>query len=393
MEHCHGPASVVYDPSLAEYDFGEGHPMAPIRVELTMGLAREAGVLDGLEVAPAPVATEDQLLTVHDARFIEAVQRAGQNLAPDLAFGIGTEDDPVFPDMHHASAHIAGASIEACRRVWSGENLHAANIMGGLHHAMPDRASGFCVYNDVAVGIQWLLDQGVERIAYVDVDVHHGDGVERIFWNDPRVLTLSVHETGQLLFPGTGFAEETGGPDAVGSAVNLALPPGTADHGWLRAFHAVVPELVREFDPQILLTQQGCDSHTEDPLAHFNLSVDGQRAAYLALHELAHEVADGRWVAFGGGGYAVVEVVPRAWSHLLAIVGGAPLDPHTDTPEAWREHVWTRLGMHAPRRMSDGQDPRYRDWHEGFDPSSWLDRQVQATRKAAFPLHGIDPTL
>ena len=201
--------------------------------------------------------------------------------------------------MHEAAAHVVGASLEAFRQVWSGESLHAANITGGLHHAMPDRASGFCVYNDVAIGIRWLLEQGAERVAYVDVDVHHGDGVEAIFWDDPRVLTISLHETGQFLFPGTGFSGDVGGEGAEGSAVNVALPPGTADAGWLRAFHAVVPDLVREFAPDVLVTQHGCDSHAEDPLAHLMLSVDGQRAAYVALHELAHEVADGRWVATG----------------------------------------------------------------------------------------------
>ena len=192
----------------------------------------------------------------------------------------------------------------------SGESLHSASIVGGLHHAMADRSSGFCIYNDIAVGIQHLLDSGVERVAYVDVDVHHGDGVEKIFYDDPRVLTISLHETGQMLFPGTGFPQDTGGAGAEGTAVNVALPPGTADGGWLRAFHAVVPPLLREFEPQVLVTQHGCDSHMEDPLAHLMLSVDGQRAAYLALHELAHEVCDGKWVVTGGGGYALVEVVP-----------------------------------------------------------------------------------
>lgn len=388
---CSGPATVVYDPSLQEYDFGASHPMDPIRVDLTMRLADGLGVLDRLRVVPAPVASDDQLVTVHDPAYIEAVQRAGASLQPDLDFGLGTEDDPVFRDMHHASAHIVGGSIEACRQVHAGESLHSVNVMGGLHHAMRGRASGFCIYNDVAAGIQWLLDRGVDRIAYVDVDVHHGDGVERAFWDDPRVLTISTHETGQVLFPGTGFPTDLGGREALGTAVNLSLPPGTSDHGWLRAFHAVVPELVREFKPQILVSQQGCDSHAEDPLADLNLSVDGQRAAYVAIHELAHEVCDGRWVAFGGGGYAVVEVVPRAWTHLLAIAGGRPLDPDTETPEGWREHIATLLGRIAPGRMTDGRTPSYRGWGEGYDPASWLDRQINATREAVFPLHGLDP--
>ncbi|WP_435742836.1 acetoin utilization protein AcuC [Nocardioides sp. SYSU DS0663] len=396
MPACEGPATVVFDPSLTEYDFGPAHPMSPLRVDLTMRLAAELGVTavgggPGLRLVPAPVADLDLIATVHDPRLIEAVERAGATVEPDLARGLGTDDNPVFPSMHHAAAHVVGASVEAFRQVWSGESLHSANVTGGLHHAMPDRASGFCIYNDVAVGIRHLLDQGAQRVAYVDIDVHHGDGVERIFWDDPRVLTISLHETGQMLFPGTGFPDDLGGPDAVGSAVNVALPPGTSDAGWLRAFHAVVPPLLREFQPEVLVTQHGCDSHADDPLAHLMLTVDGQRAAYLALHDLAHEVAGGRWVVTGGGGYALVEVVPRAWTHLLAIVAGRPLDPLLETPGGWREHVREHLDRTAPFRMTDGRNPAYRDWRDGYDPDTWLDRAIHATRSAAFPHHGLDP--
>jgi acetoin utilization protein AcuC len=393
---CAGRASVVFDRSLTEYDFGPDHPMTPLRVDLTMRLAEEIGLMAGLRSVPAPMASEDLIATVHDPALIDAVQRVGERPGPEelrraAGFGLGTEDNPVFPGMHHASAHVVGASYEAFRQVWTGESLHAANITGGLHHAMPDRASGFCIYNDVAVGIRWLLDQGAQRVAYVDVDVHHGDGVERIFWDDPRVLTISLHESGQFLFPGTGFPEDTGGPDAEGSAVNVALPPGTADNGWLRAFHAVVPPLLREFRPEVLVTQQGCDSHADDPLAHLMLSVDGQRAAYLALHDLAHEVAGGRWVATGGGGYAVIGVVPRAWTHLLAAVAGRPIGLEEPVPAAWRDYVRERYGADAPPLMGDGADLGYRPWEDGYDPAAWLDRAVHATRTAVFPLHGLDP--
>jgi acetoin utilization protein AcuC len=359
-----------------------------------MRLAESLGVLggEGLFAVNAPVASDDLIATVHSAQLIEAVQAISEDpYQVDEEHGLGSDDNPCFEGMHQAAAHVVGASVEAARRVWSGETLHAANISGGLHHAMPDKASGFCVYNDVAVAIKWLLANGANKVAYVDVDVHHGDGVEKVFYDDPRVLTISLHETGQMLFPGTGFPNDTGGPDAPGSAVNVALPPGTADAGWLRAFHAVVPPLVREFAPDILVTQHGCDSHIEDPLAHLMLTVDGQRASYLALHDLAHELCDGRWVATGGGGYAVVDVVPRAWTHLLAIVGGSPLDPATDVPQGWRDDVVRRLGRPGPLRMTDGRAPLYRDWSQGYDPEAWLDRAIHATRLATFPLHGLDP--
>jgi acetoin utilization protein AcuC len=387
-----GSACVVFDDSLTDYDFGPGHPMAPARVDLTMRLARALGVVGtgALPQVPAPVADDALIAKVHSERYIEAVRRVGSNPHRlELAHGLGTEDNPTFPGMHEACAHIVGASVEAARRVWEREATHAANISGGLHHAMRDSASGFCIYNDPAIAIQWLLDQGAEKVAYVDVDVHHGDGVQAAFYDDPRVLTVSLHETPRTLFPGTGAPTEVGGPDAKGSAVNIALPPGTSDAGWLRAFHAVVPPVLHEWRPEVMVTQQGCDSHIEDPLAHLMLTVDGQCATYRVLHDLAHELCGGRWVALGGGGYAIVDVVPRAWSHLLAVVGGSPVPPTTPTPPEWREHIQRLLGRVAPRRMTDGREPEYRDWVEGYDPDSWLDRSIQETRSQVFPLHGI----
>lgn len=387
---CAGRSCLVHDASLTAYNLGPSHPLNPIRVELTVQLAESVGVLGGLPMVPAPHGTDQALLTVHTPGLLQAVQAAGPGTY-DEAHGLGTEDDPVFPDMHRAARHVVGASVEAARRVWTGEVLHAANIAGGLHHAMPDRAAGFCIYNDPAVAIQWLLDNGAQKVAYVDVDVHHGDGVERIFWDDPRVLTISLHETGRMLFPGTGFPQDLGGPAAEGTAVNVALPPGTSDAGWLRAFHAVVPPLVEAFGPDVLVTQQGCDSHRDDPLADLMLTVDGHRASYLALHDLAHEVADGKWVAFGGGGYSLVDVVPRSWTHLLAVVAGQPLEPGLEVPAAWRAEVQARLGVRAPTLLTDGSAPAYRLWEEGWNPDNALDRAVQATREAAFPHHGLLP--
>jgi acetoin utilization protein AcuC len=256
---------------------------------------------------------------------------------------------------------------------------------------MPGAASGFCVYNDPAVAIAWLLEHGATRVAYVDVDVHHGDGVQKVFYDDPRVLTISLHETPRTLFPGTGFPHETG---AEATAVNVALPPGTGDEAWLRAFHGVVPQLLRAFEPQILVTQHGCDSHQLDPLAHLSLTVDGQRAAYQALHELAHETAGGKWVLTGGGGYELVQVVPRAWTHLLAEATGHPLDPETACPEEWRTFVRNRTGEIAPKVMTDGRPAvEVRTWGMGYDPANPVDQAILATRRAVFPEHGLDPLI
>jgi acetoin utilization protein AcuC len=395
--------AVVWDESLLGYDLGD-HPLDPVRVELTIALARELGVLDRAGVrmiAPRP-AGEDLLKLVHTAAYIEAVRAAGGSGGPggrgsaaaggDLTrWGLATPDNPVFAGMHEASALIAGATVAAAEAVWSGTVPHAVNVAGGLHHAMPDRASGFCVYNDPAIAIARLLERGARRIAYVDVDVHHGDGVQEVFYRDPRVLTVSVHETPLALFPGTGFPTETGGPGAEGSAVNVALPPGTGDAGWLRAFHAVVPSVVRAFRPELLFTQCGADAHRLDPLADLRLSVDGQRASYLALSALADEVCGGRWVATGGGGYALVEAVPRAWTHLLAVATGEPLDPGLPTPDGWRDLAHRRRPDRAvPGAMTDGGSPDWVPWQPSGEPDA-VDRAIIATRRAVFPLLGLDP--
>jgi len=308
-----------------------------------------------------------------------------------LRFGLGTQDDPVFPGMHEASALVVGATLAAARAMWSGSAQHAANVAGGLHHAMAGHASGFCVYNDPAIAIAWLLKQGAERIGYVDIDVHHGDGVQAAFYNDPRVLTISLHEHPAYLFPGTGRPSESGGPDAEGSAVNVALPPGTRDAGWLRAFHAVVPPLLRSFQPQLLVSQHGCDTHWLDPLANLQLTIDAQRAAHAAIHRLAHEITDGRWLLTGGGGYELVQVVPRTWTHLLAEAAGEPIDPAAQTPGAWREYVERRTGREAPEQMTEGSPAEYVPFESGFDPGDPVDQAILATQRAIFPSHGMIP--
>ncbi len=383
---------LVFDPEFVEYDFGPGHPMSPVRIDLTLRLAEALGVIgpDGrLPVVGAPMATDDELALVHTRTYIDAVRAVRSASDRDLSHGLGTEDTPTFANMHDVSAHIVGASAQAARLVWSGERRHAVNVSGGLHHAMSGLASGFCVYNDVAVAVATLLELGADRVAYVDVDVHHGDGVQAAFYDDPRVLTISLHETPRTLFPGTGEISETGGRNAVGSVINVPLPPGTSDAGWLRAFHAIVPEAVTAFEPDVIVTQHGCDSHADDPLAHLMLSVDGQRATQLALHDLAHDVCAGRWVATGGGGYAIFDVVPRTWTHLLATVSGAPMDPATPTPSTWRAYVESTYARPAPARMTDGTDAAYANWASGYSPESLLDQTVQQVRESALPALGV----
>jgi acetoin utilization protein AcuC len=382
---------VMWSEKLLEYDLGD-HPLDPVRVELTIALARDLGILDrpGVKVSEPQPATEDELKRVHRTDYIDAVKAAPGD--PFFrGYGLNTPDNPVFDAMHEASALVAGASLAAARGVWSGRFKRAVNVSGGLHHAMPARASGFCVYNDPAIAIADLLAQGAQRIAYIDIDVHHGDGVQEIFADDPRVLTVSLHESPVTLFPGTGFPTEIGGPEALGSAVNIALPPGTRDTGWLRAFHAVVPSVVRAFGPQLVVLQAGADSHQRDPLANLRLTVDGQRAAQLAVSALADELCEGRLFATGGGGYALMYVVPRTWAHLLAMVTGEPIDPATLTPPAWRALAHKRFPQEdVPLRMTDDADLSWVPWQPGVEGDA-LDRAILATRQAVFPYHGLDP--
>ena len=347
---------LVRCPEARIYDHGPQHPLRPERVLLTWELidAYRIGEASGVVSLGAEAADDVTLLMVHTAEFIDATKRAGAGEEGSWTrFGYGPGDNPIFDRMHEAGALVVGAALAAARAVWTGEVAHAFNAAGGLHHAMPARASGFCVYDDPAVAIAWLLAQGAERIAYVDVDVHHGDGVQAIFYDDPRVLTVSIHQYAPEIgfFPGTGGLTERGGPGAEGAAVNIPMPPGISDAAWLEAFRAVVPEAVRRFHPDVLVTQLGCDTHHTDPLAHMRLTTGAYRETAKELHALAHATSDGRWVATGGGGYQGARVVPRAWTIYFAEM--ADVQVPDQIPEGWLERVEFLLRAEVPTTLSE----------------------------------------
>jgi acetoin utilization protein AcuC len=347
-----GSALIWNDGALA-YDFGPHHPLKPIRVELTVSLIRACGFTDapGVQTLSRDPFGMDDVLRLHREDYVEAVRRLSADPDPsgDLRFGLGLADNPVFAGMHDASLEVCGASVAAARAVWEGRVAHAFNPAGGLHHAMPDRAAGFCIYDDPAAAIEWLLRHGARRIAYVDVDTHHGDGVQEFFYADPRVLTISLHESGRYLFPGTGFTDEVGAGDARGTSLNVPLPPATHGEVYLEAFDAVVPPALDAFRPEILVTQLGCDTHVTDPLAHLALTTDDYAAIGERLRDLAQRSAGGRWVALGGGGYQITSVVPRAWAIYFAILAGQQVP--FETPWDWRhtaEEAARRYGGTAP---------------------------------------------
>lgn len=387
------PTSVVWDPALLNYKFTATHPMDPVRLDLTERLCRDLGVLDAPDVTvrPADVLEDHELASVHDLEYIAAVHAAAEHGTVSTAHGLGTEDTPVFPGIHTGAARIAGGTRQLAEDLHSGAAVRGVNFAGGMHHAARARAGGFCVYNDAAVALQHLLDRGTARALYLDVDAHHGDGTQEIFYSDPRVMTISMHQSGTTLYPGTGFPNETGGGEAEGTAVNIAVPPGTGDAGYLRAFHAVVPPLARAFEPEIIISQHGCDSHAEDPLSDLRLTIDAQRQLAHDVSHLADELCEGRWIATGGGGYAIYDVVPRSWSHLTAIVAGSPVPLKTAVPGSWRDYVRTTYQVKTPEQMHDDAELWWRSWELGYDPEDAIDRAVVQTRKEIFPLWGLDP--
>jgi acetoin utilization protein AcuC len=344
------------------YDLGPDHPMSPLRRQLAIELIRAYGLLEapGVEVIRPGVGDEARIARVHAPAYIAAVKRYSRQPALAAAWEAGQwglaagGDTPAFAGMHEAAAAICGASVEAVMAVWEGRADQAFCAGGGLHHGLANRAAGFCVYNDTAVAIQALLDAGAERVAYIDVDVHHGDGTQWIFFEEPRVLTCSVHETGRYLFPGTGGIGERGMGEAQGTAVNIPLPPYAGDRPYMRAVEEVIAPAVRNFRPDVIVTQNGADPHHADPLAHLQVTIPTFPRLYRTLHALADETAGGRWVALGGGGYTF-DVVPRAWTMLFAEMIGVELPD--EIPASWVEEAERRVGTRLPRLLSEDPEP------------------------------------
>ncbi|GAA1480573.1 acetoin utilization protein AcuC [Gordonia sinesedis] len=407
-------SAVIWSEDFLAYRWAYTHPMNPVRLALTMSLAQSLGVLDDVPTSPPLDIDDEALTTVHSRDYIAAVRAAGSGNAStrgpilERLFGLGDADNPIFEGMHEAGRLLVGGTMAAAQAVGSGQVTRAVNIGGGMHHAMKARAAGFCIYNDAAIAIHWLLENGYDRIAYIDIDAHHGDGVQAEFVGDPRVMTISLHQHPATLWPGTGWPTEVGDGNGLGTSVNIPLMPGTPDRLWLRSFHAVVPSLIAEFRPQIIVSQCGVDSHRADPLTDLALTVDGQRAAMIAMRDLADKYAEGRWVALGGGGYGVVDVVPRSWAHLLGTTLNRDIDVTTDIDQSWQDaaaeiatHAHSEYA-HAPVGvMGDGGDVDYVPWDgdTGQDPPPGIDeaaqrqtdRAIMATRRAVYPLHGLDP--
>ena len=321
---------LVFGPRSLDYDFGPRHPLSPRRFGPGIELLRAVGAEPGL--APEPAA-DDELEWLHASDYLAAVRRFSVDPNEPPEAGIGPGDDPPFAGMHEAAASVAGGSIRAMETILRGDAEHAYHPGGGLHHAMRAQASGFCIYNDVALAIARARRDGL-RVLYVDLDVHHGDGVQALHAGDPGVLTVSLHESGRSLFPGTGSVDELGEGTAAGTSVNVPLEALTGPDAWLAAVRTLVPALAAAFGPDVIVSQHGADGHVWDPLAHLSLTTTAMGEAARLVDRMAHRHSRGRWLATGGGGYAIYRVVPRVWA--LTWLAAAHREAPRLLPEEWR---------------------------------------------------------
>ena len=392
-------AHLIFDPVELKYDFGPDHPMQPRRLLALIDLLECCGLWqnnnDQQKRLPLRPATLDELGLVHTPDYIAAVQQlsipetagrskeereARESLA--LKYGFGEGDTPALPGMHETAARIAGSTLVALSAVmglpeggtFDAENerpLHVFHPAGGLHHAWGERASGFCIYNDISVGIGHVLRASEAKVLYIDFDAHHGDGVQRSFYDDPRVMTVSFHETGRYLFPGTGEITELGNGSGRGYSVNIPLEPFTEDDSYIEAMISLLPPLALSFAPDIIVSAHGCDTHAWDPLTHLELSLRGIQAQVKLAYQLAHTYCQGRWVALGSGGYDPYRVVPRAWGMLWAEMSGQDLPEHL--PEEWVKR-WRPVWLATEGQEEEAQHAMGKESSVADFPTTFLDR-------------------
>ncbi|UOQ46431.1 acetoin utilization protein AcuC [Halobacillus salinarum] len=362
----------VYADSVTSYRFKDDHPFNQMRVVLTKELLEASGALESTSIINPRSATDDELSLAHSRKYIDAVKRAGKGLVPGdegLEYGIGTEDTPVFKDMHEAAALLVGSTLTAIDAVLEGKVEHALNLGGGLHHGFERKASGFCIYNDGAVGIKYIRKNYNYRVLYVDTDAHHGDGVQWAFYNDPNVCTLSIHETGRYLFPGTGNVNERGLKEGYGYSFNVPIDAFTEDESFLQVYESAFKEVVEYFKPDVIITQNGADAHFLDPLTHLCGTMNIFERIPALAHELAHKYCQGKWIALGGGGYDIWRVVPRAWSQIWSIMQG--LEPFKGKlPDQWLKKWQESSPVVLPEH-----------WHDPADSYKPIPRKQEITEK------------
>ncbi len=376
-------AAVLYSDKFLDYSFGKDHAFQEVRVKLAYELMKSYGLFDGpATLVPPKPASEEDILKVHERRYVDALKDLSTHPRVEAyEFGLGPGDNPIFSGMYDAAALQVGATIQACESVATGTRPRAYNLAGGFHHAMPGRASGFCLLNDVAVALRRLFEKGLaKKVLYVDIDAHHGDGVQSIFYEDPRVLTISLHEDGRFLFPGTGFPDETGRGKGRGYSVNVPLPPYTRDASYLHAFEEIVPPIARAFKPDLIFTQTGADAYYTDPLAHLKLTTRTYERVAHIIDRLSKELCGGRWVATTGGGYDMAACA-RVWTVIAGTMVGADLPDEIDP--GWREMCRWEITAPAPATLRD------RDIATDDKVSQAARDVVKDVKSNVFPLYGL----
>ncbi|MCL4458828.1 MAG: acetoin utilization protein AcuC [Chloroflexi bacterium] len=361
---------IIYGDKFLDYQLGGNHPLNPLRLKLACSLMRHLGLLQspGVSVAEPVVASEKEVLLFHSQRYYDYVVAACGRGWGWLDIG----DTPAFKGGVEASLLVVGASLQAASMVWQGGVDHAFNLGGGLHHAYPERASGFCIFNDPAIAIAWLKQRGAKRIVYIDIDAHHGDGVMYGFYADAGLLDIDFHEDGRYLFPGSGDADELGEGEAKGCKVNVPLPPYCGDESFLYAFRELVPPLLKRYQPEIILVQCGADGHAGDPLTHMRLTNNSYREAARIVHQLAHELCGGRLVLFGGGGYNYGSVAV-CWTTIASVVAETAVPEQI--PQAWRREFEKTLRQSAPSTMAG--EPGGEEGLAGVrETVSWFKEQI-----------------
>ncbi len=344
----------IYSEDMLRYKFNEDHPFNQLRVQLTYELLRSSGALEDSQIVKPRMATDEEIGLIHDEAYIEAVKKAGEGTLNGVSaenYGLGTEDTPIFPGMHEASALIVGATLTAADMVMEGKASYGFNASGGLHHGFRGKASGFCVYNDSAVAIAYLKKKYGVKVLYVDTDAHHGDGVQWAFYEDPDACTLSIHETGRYLFPGTGNVTENGQSDGYGYSFNLPVDAFTEDESWLSLYETALNEVTAFFKPDVILTQNGADAHYLDPLTHLSVTMNSFHAIPRIAKKAADRYCGGKWIATGGGGYDIWRVVPRAWSEIWFAMND--IDLKGSLPMEWVEKWQKQAPVTLPLTWED----------------------------------------
>lgn len=347
----------VYSEHFVDYKFNDEHPFNQLRVELTTDLLKSAGALDNNHIIEARIASDEEIALFHDEKYIKAVKLGGQGKLPEnvaINHGLGSEDTPMFLNMHEASALLVGGTLTAVDQVLEGKVDHALSLGGGLHHGFRGKASGFCIYNDSAIAIKYIQQKYGLKVMYVDTDAHHGDGVQWAFYDDPNVCTFSIHETGKYLFPGTGNINERGAGKGYGYTFNIPVDAFTEDDSWLDSYKTAFKEIAEYFKPDIILTQNGVDSHYFDPLTHLSTTIRTYKEIPKVAHEIAHQYCNGKWIAVGGGGYDIWRVVPRAWSMIWLEMNGI-LDEVANgaLPQAWIDRWSNKSPVLLPTSWDD----------------------------------------